>query len=181
MLGLLAHEREAGPLVDSPGAGEDADGRRAGPDLKSGPARQMDQPVRGVVSLAGIPDLKAYRSDGPDFCGGPETIDVLVGEKMRDGNAFIDTSPAELLPIGVSQAVISGALDPIVPPKFGWDYAMAAASAGDHVREQTIQSAGHFELIDPTSEAWAKIRIEIDVQTGKIPPPPLPTPVHPHN
>lgn len=136
--------------------------------------------VRGVASLAGIDDLNAYRADGPDACGGPDTIDALVGAKSRSGDLYADTSPAALLPIGVPQAVISGALDPIVPPQFGWDYAMAAAGAGDKVRELNIAGAGHFELIDPTSDAWAKIRIEIDVLTGRIPPPPLPTPVHPH-
>ena len=137
--------------------------------------------IKGVVSLAGIDDLKAYRSDGPEACGGPETIDALIGEALRNGNAYADTSPAALLPLGVPQAVISGALDPIVPPKFGWDYAMAAASAGDQVRELTLQDAGHFELIDPASAAWAKVRTEIDILTGRIPPPPLPTPIHPHN
>ena len=137
--------------------------------------------IHGVVSIAGIADLKAYREDGPDACGGPDTIDALVNAKGRDGDVYADTSPAALLPLGVSQAVVSGALDPIVPAKFGWDYGMAAASVGDKVRELTIQDAGHFELIDPTSAAWVKIRTEIDVQTGRIPPPPLPTPIHPHD
>ncbi len=150
---------------------------KASPLLSSEPL-----PIQGVVSLAGIADLKAYRADGPEACGGPETIDALVSAKVRgEADVYADTSPAALLPIGIPQVTVSGALDPIVPPKFGLDYAMAAASAGDHVRELTIQGAGHFELIDPTSDAWTKIRNEIDVLTGRLPPPVLPTPVHPHN
>lgn len=138
--------------------------------------------IHGVVSLAGIDDLKAYRQDGPQACGGADTIDALIGATLRaGGNPYLDTSPAALLPIGVPQAVVSGALDPIVPAKFGLDYAMAAASAGDQVREMTVQDAGHFELIDPTSAGWAKIRTEIDVLSGKVPTPVLPTPIHPHN
>jgi len=138
--------------------------------------------IHGVASLAGIADLKAYRADGPDACGGPDTIDTLVGAKARGGaDVYADTSPAALVPIGIAQAVVSGALDPIVPAKFGLDYAMAAAGAGDHVRELTIENAGHFELIDPTSDAWARIRTEIDVLSGRVPPPKLPEPYHPHS
>ena len=147
--------------------------------VKESPIGSVDPlPIKGVVSLAGIADLKAYRADGPSACGGPDTIDAIAGAN-RGGDPYLDTSPAALAPIGVPQAVISGALDPIVPPQFGWDYAMAAAGAGDEVRQLTIEDAGHFELIDPTSAAWAKIRIEIDVLTGRIPAPPLPAPVHP--
>jgi pimeloyl-ACP methyl ester carboxylesterase len=122
-------------------------------------------PIAGVVSLAGIADLKAYRGDGPSACGGPDTIDSIAGA-TRGGDPYFDTSPAAMAPLGVPQAVISGALDPIVPPKFGRDYAMAATGAGDKVRELTIEGAGHFELIDPTSDAWAKIRLETDILTG---------------
>ncbi len=149
--------------------------------VKESPIGSVDPlPIQGVVSLAGIDDLKAYRADGPSACGGPETIDAIAGAS-RGGDPYLDTSPAALAPIGVPQAVISGALDPIVPPQFGWDYAMAAAGAGDKVRQLTIEGAGHFELIDPISEAWAKIRLEIDILTGRTPAPPLPTPIHPHN
>ena len=136
--------------------------------------------IAGVVSLAGIGDLKAYRSDGPTACGGPDTIDAIAGAS-RGGDPYKDTSPAALVPLGVPQAIISGALDPIVPPKFGWDYAMAAAGAGDHVRQLTIEDAGHFELIDPTSAAWAKVKLEIDIATGRVPAPKLPEPIHPKN
>lgn len=120
-------------------------------------------PITGVVSLAGINDLKAYRTTGPSACGGPPTIDALTGAVDRKNiNIFADTSPAALLPIGVRQSVISGALDKIVPPAFGKDYAAAAAKSGDQVKEITIEGAGHFELIDPKSDAWKKIRAEID-------------------
>jgi pimeloyl-ACP methyl ester carboxylesterase len=111
------------------------------------------------VTLAGINDLVAYRKDGPAACGGPDTIDSLVGARGRAAEAvFADTSPAALLPLGVRQVIISGALDPIVPPRFGETYAGAAATRGDPVRGITLPGAGHFELIDPTSAAWPQVR-----------------------
>ena len=115
-------------------------------------------PMRGVVSLAGIADLDAYRQTGPDACGGPSTIDGLVGVPQPGGrNVFADTSPPALLPLGDRQIVISGALDPIVPPRFGEIYAAAAAARGDPAQSVVLEGAGHFEVIDPTSAAWPRV------------------------
>jgi acetyl esterase/lipase len=115
--------------------------------------------IKAVVSLAGIPDLSLYRAQGPPVCGGPRVIDLLVGNASRGPwDEFNDTSPAEMLPIRVPQAIISGSLDPIVPAAFGRAYAAKAAAAGDTVQEVTIGDAAHFELIDPQSSAFEKIR-----------------------
>ncbi|HVL29625.1 MAG TPA: alpha/beta hydrolase [Sphingomicrobium sp.] len=123
------------------------------------PLRVADPlPVRGAVSLAGIADLSSYRETGPDACGGPSTIDSLVGIQGADGrDVFADTSPPSLLPLGDRQVVVSGALDHIVPPRFGQDYATAAATAGDAAASVVLEGAGHFELIDPTSAVWPRI------------------------
>ncbi|MDI1325822.1 MAG: alpha/beta hydrolase [Brevundimonas sp.] len=126
---------------------------------ESSPSRVADPlPVRGVVSLAAIADLRAYRETGPDACGGPPTIDSLVGVQETNGReVFADTSPPSLLPLGDRQVVVSGALDHIVPPRFGQAYAAAAASAGDPATSVVLEGAGHFELIDPTSAVWPRI------------------------
>jgi acetyl esterase/lipase len=110
-----------------------------------------------VVTLAGINDLEAYRATGPAACGGPGTIDGLTGAP-RAGDVFADTSPPRLLPIGVRHVVVSGARDPIVPPRFGSEYATTAAARGDRVQAVELAGAGHFELIDPTAPAWTRIR-----------------------
>jgi acetyl esterase/lipase len=127
---------------------------------KSSPLyRDHPLPIKAVVSLAGIGDLSAYRASGPPACGGPRVIDLLDGTASRGPwDVFKDTSPAEMLPIGVPQAIISGALDPIVPAAFGRAYAGKAAAAGDPVREITLSDAGHFELIDPKSSSFEEIR-----------------------
>ena len=128
------------------------------------PLRTADPlPVRGVVSLAGIADLDAYRQTGPDACGGPSTIDGLVGVQQAGGrDVFADTSPPALLPLGDRQLVISGALDRIVPPRFGQDYAAAAAARGDPAQSVVLEGAGHFEIIDPTSTVWPRIVAAFD-------------------
>lgn len=121
--------------------------------------RENPLAIMRVVSLAGIGDLIAYRVNGPPACGGPRIIDALVGLAARGPwDVYTDTSPAALLPIGVPQTIVSGALDPIVPTAFGRAYAARAASAGDSVQEVTIADAGHFELIDPQSHAFETVR-----------------------
>lgn len=114
--------------------------------LRLGPALQ----ARGVVSLAGINDLAAFRANGPGRCGGPKTIDDLV-QGSSPSSAFSDTSPAELGPPQRLQWVMSGDLDPIVPAGFGSAYARAVKG---RARAVTVSQAGHFELIDPGSRAW---------------------------
>lgn len=119
--------------------------------------------IGGVLTLAGINDLAAYRADGPDACGGPTTIDQLVGADHRPaGTEYADTSPVDLLPIGARQTIASGSLDPIVPTRFGDAYALAARATGDMVTTLDLPHAGHFELIDPLGPDWPAIARAID-------------------
>ena len=115
---------------------------------------------RAVISLAGLNDLEDYAATGPGRCGEPEIVASLVGEGRAD--LYADTSPARLLPLGVPQVIVSGALDPIVPPALGEAYATRAQAAGDDVRLIEIEDAGHFELIDPTAPAWRVVLREIE-------------------
>ena len=120
-------------------------------------------PVARVITLAGINDLQTYRRLGPEACGGPATIDALVSAGRKPGiDVFADTSPAALPPIGVAQTIVSGSLDLIVPPVFGADYAAKARKAGDKADDIAIPDAGHFDLIDPLSDAWKRIEPLID-------------------
>lgn len=112
--------------------------------------------TRGAIPLSGIIDLAAYHAHGPDECGGSGVIDALVGADHRQ-DPYADTSPPRLLPLGASQVVITGALDHIVPSRFGANYGAAAGAAGDAVEVVDFADAGHFELIDPTSRAWPQI------------------------
>ena len=63
--------------------------------------------------------------------------------------------------------IVSGELDPIVPPQFGAAYAAEAEAAGDTVTEIKLENAGHFELIDPTAPAWAVILDEVERLLGE--------------
>jgi acetyl esterase/lipase len=120
-------------------------------------------PVAGVVTLGGINDLQTFQRVGPVACGGPTTINALVSTGRPPGaKVFADTSPTELLPLGVRQTVVSGDLDLIVPPVFGAYYVAEAIKAGDKAEAVVIPRAGHFDLIDPLSDGWKRVEPLID-------------------
>jgi len=108
--------------------------------------------LRGVVSLAGITDLKRYRP----YCGG--AVDKLLGGSPQEFPVkYKQTSPVELMPLKLEQRLIHGALDKIVPADFSKDYAAQARRKGDSVRLTILPNAGHFDLIAPQSSAWPAV------------------------
>lgn len=109
-------------------------------------------PLRGIVSLAGITDLRRYRPN----CGDAVTK-LLGGSPEEVPRRYQQTSPIELLPLNIEQRLIQGMLDGIVPPDFSRDYEAAARRKGDRVRLTIIPNAGHFDLIAPQSSAWPAV------------------------
>lgn len=124
------------------------------------PLRGSDPlPVRGVVSLAGIPDLAAYAS--AEGCGAA-IPDLIGGEPAEVPERLGRTSPAAMVPLGVPQILITGELDTIVPADDARRYADAARRAGDVARVVVVEDAGHFELTTPGSVAWVAVTAAVD-------------------
>jgi acetyl esterase/lipase len=118
-----------------------------------------DNPLRGkaplrlcgVVSLAGIPDLREGSSQ--EVCG--DAIPRLLGGPLDEHDDRLRLgSPAELLPLRVPQRLVCGSLDRVVPPALSEDYATVARHAGDAVEVDVVEGAGHFELVNPDSLTW---------------------------
>lgn len=109
-------------------------------------------PIRGVVSLAGITDMKAFRPR----CGDAVTK-LLGGPPEEFPERYRQTSPVELLPLGVRQWLIHGGHDQIVPVGQRREYAEAARRRGDSVKLSVLDGAGHFDLIAPQSSAWLTV------------------------
>lgn len=108
--------------------------------------------LRGVVSLAGVTDLRKFRPN----CGDAVTK-LLGGSPAEVGERYAQTSPVELLPLGVAQRLVHGALDRIVPPDQSRDYERAARKSGDEVELSIVEGAGHFELIAPQPAAQSAV------------------------
>ncbi len=124
--------------------------------IPAGSMLKSDQAVnfKAVVGIAAIPDLAHFARAGAHACG-DKTVDQLTDAVARTpaGGAknapFLDTSPSEMLPLGVKQILMYGVFDGIVPPAIGLRYQTRAKELGESVELITLENAGHFELIAP--------------------------------
>ncbi|TVQ67002.1 MAG: alpha/beta hydrolase [Balneolaceae bacterium] len=112
--------------------------------------------VDAILSLAGINNLEQYARYGSAPCG-ERTVERLVNLDERGDGAYRDTSPSELLPLGIPHVEITAAFDSPVPPFFGRAYTEAARQAGDDATLILQPEAGHFEMIAPWSSEWAQV------------------------
>ena len=114
--------------------------------------------LRGVVSLAGPPDLTAFYAPDTAACG-EGVAELLGGPPDQMSARAYDGSPTSFFPLGVPQSWIGAIDDHIVPPALQLaPYADAARRAGDQVSLIVIPHASHFELIAPASAAYPQVR-----------------------
>lgn len=111
--------------------------------------------VRGVVSLAGVADLRRAWELG---LSNNVVASFLGGAPQEVPDRYLQASPLELLPLGVPQRLVHGEKDDVVPFEISENYIKAAKAAGDDARLVALPEAGHFELIDPRSAEWPLIQ-----------------------
>ena len=132
-----------------------ATGHSAGGHLALWLAKQGVAPMRGVVPLAPVADLrkawdlKLSSNVVEDFLGGSPSE---VPERYRA------SSPMEMIPLKAKQRVIHGDRDDVVPISMTRGYVKAARMSGDDATLTEPRGAGHFELIDPRTAAWDQVR-----------------------
>lgn len=106
---------------------------------------------RGVVALAGIPDLAVAAE--LNVCG-TAVRQLLGGHPAEVPERLAVTSPVALLPLAVPVALVTGAEDQVVPAVLAEAFVSQLARAGDPHAWRTIPGAGHYELVNPASRAW---------------------------
>jgi acetyl esterase/lipase len=109
--------------------------------------------LTGAVSLAGVCDL----GEGARLVIGDGAVAAFVGDADL---ALAD--PMQRLPTGVPQLLVHGDLDDRVPVELSRRYASAARAAGDRCELLELAGVGHFEPIDPRSEAWSRTAAALD-------------------
>ena len=118
--------------------------------------RPSPLPIRGVLGLAAITDLQAYRIGPADSCHA--SVDPLLGGTPEQvPQRYAETSPRQRLPLGVTQVFIQGQRDPIVAPESVRAYVKAAVMAGDHASMLRLDHAGHFETAVPVAMTEADL------------------------
>jgi pimeloyl-ACP methyl ester carboxylesterase len=83
--------------------------------------------------------------------------ELLGGVPGSLRSRYREASPIDRLPLGVRQRLLTGALDSVVPPKFGEDYAERGRSLGDDVTHAVLADTGHFEGIAPGTRAFQAV------------------------
>lgn len=110
-------------------------------------------PLRGIVSLAGITDLRKTGT----ACD-REVIQFAGGEAKEKAPIYDQASPITLLPLSVKQKIIQGGADTIIPLAMATEYAEAAKKKKDDVELIVLKDADHFQLVDPKSPAWSPVQ-----------------------
>jgi acetyl esterase/lipase len=128
-----------------------AAGHSAGGHLALWLASQRVIDLRSVIGLAAISDLR--RAWILQLNGGV-VRELMGGTPEQIPQRYAAASPAELLPISVPQKLVHGTADSVVP----FDMSKRFAKASTNATLLPIPGAGHFDLIDPRSAAWATVQ-----------------------
>ncbi|MCH2457381.1 MAG: alpha/beta hydrolase [Henriciella sp.] len=109
--------------------------------------------TEAVMNIGGLADLEASAPVTEAGCLS-DIMDLLTGPSSTGRvDAFSDTSPAALLPLGVRQIIVNSARDRIAPPQLGQGYTAKATAAGDDA-EYIEVPGGHVELVAPGTPAF---------------------------
>jgi acetyl esterase/lipase len=130
-------------------------GHSAGGQLALWLAAEKRGRLRGVVSLAGVADLR--RAWELRLSGG--VVERLLGgapDKVPD--RYRAASPIEHLPLGLPQRICHGTGDNIVPFEISRRY---AERAGAEAKLVPLERAGHFELIYPRVREGRVVQEEV--------------------
>ena len=109
--------------------------------------------LQQVISLAGVVNLrKAFDL----HLSNDAVVDFLGGKPSEVPEHYHEADPAELKIPHARQWLVHGAADDVVPPAFSREYAELKKKTGETVQLVEIAGAGHFDVIDPRSEAFKK-------------------------
>ncbi|WGW12862.1 alpha/beta hydrolase [Saxibacter everestensis] len=128
-------------------AGSSADDSAALP----GGAPRVD--VAGAISQAGVLDLaRAQR----ERVGGRAVSDLIGGSPEGRPERYAVADPAAIVPLDVPVYCVHARDDNEVPFDQSAGYVDAAKSAGGRARLVEV-TGGHYDVIDPQTEAWQAI------------------------
>lgn len=106
-----------------------------------------------VVSLAGVCDLAEAARLG---LSGRAVAQLLGGGPDERPDVYRQADPATLVSRGVPELLVHGTADTDVPYELSERY---AAATGETLL--SLPGADHFDVIDPASDAWARIVAEL--------------------
>jgi len=107
-----------------------------------------------AVSLAGVSDLRlAWKQK----LGHGIVTRLMGGTPDQHSDRYDAGSPIELLPTGAREILVHGVADDTVPVSQSEAFVERAEKIGDRPSFIKLHDVGHYELIDPESEAWPTV------------------------
>jgi acetyl esterase/lipase len=107
-----------------------------------------------AISLAGVCDL---RTAWTQRLGNGVVARLMGGAPDEYPERYNAGSPIELLPAGSRQVLVHGTVDSIVPVSQSERFVERAEDLGERPSLVKLEGIGHFELIDPESDAWPSV------------------------
>jgi len=109
--------------------------------------------AKRAISLAGVVDLqKAFDL----HLSNDAVVEFLGGKPKEIADHYQEADPMQLNSKAV-QWLIHGTADDVVPAWLSRGYVEQKKKRGEDVHLLEIPQAGHFDLIDPHSEAWPRV------------------------
>ena len=112
------------------------------------------QEIKSAISLAGVSDL---RSAWKKKLGRGAVTGLIGGTPDEQPDRYDAGSPIDLLPTGAKCVLVHGTADDTVPLSQSQSFVERAEKLGDLSTLVKLDGIGHFELIDPESEAWQPV------------------------
>jgi acetyl esterase/lipase len=110
--------------------------------------------VRAVVSLAGVVDLqRAYEL----HLSHDAVVEFLGGAPNEVPEQYRDADPMHFSVRIVRQVLGHGSVDEEVPLEFSRAYLAHKNKRKENVEIIEIPDAGHYEVIDPRTDAWRRV------------------------
>jgi acetyl esterase/lipase len=117
------------------------------------PITELKTRIHGVISLAGIVDLKEYYDPSGQSCG-RGVGQLLDGSPDELPNLYQITSPVNIYQSSskLSLVLMTGELDPIVKPS----HVGILSEAFPEIEHLILPQTGHFEMVVPQTMAWER-------------------------
>ncbi len=114
--------------------------------------------LRRAVSLGGVLDL--HRT-WELHLSHDAVAEFLGGSPQQVPEHYHEASPIDIDMKNVTQLIVHGIEDDVVPVSLSRAYCEAKKKRGENVDLLEFSQAGHFELIDPRSAIWPTLRDRI--------------------
>ena|SRR5579862_3544745 len=115
--------------------------------------------VKHVISLAGVVDLQRACQL---HLSNDAIVEFLRGTPSEVPDHYREADPMQLSLPRARQWLIHGSADDVVPPEFSREYAASKQNRTGSQKEDAhlleIIGADHYDLIDPRSKAWKRVR-----------------------